>query len=80
MEAWKASFFRLISSVVVVDLDRLRGGFATVDDARYLASATQAAARTRSLQRARLRVDFKLHGDTPEYFPIRDQSGKVEKT
>jgi hypothetical protein len=33
--------------VVVIDFDRLRGGFATVDDARYFASATQAAARTR---------------------------------
>jgi hypothetical protein len=40
--------------------DRLRGCFATVNDTRHHGSATQAAARTRSLQRTRLRDQFKV--------------------
>jgi hypothetical protein len=46
---------QLQQQVVVIDFDRLRGTFATVNDAGDFGRATQAAARTRSLQRTRLR-------------------------
>jgi hypothetical protein len=69
----------LQQQVVVVGFDGDRSGLTTVNDARHRAGATQAAARTRSLQRARIGDNFELHVDTPEYFPVRDQNGKVKK-
>ena len=48
-------FFQLEQHVVVVDFKRLGGGFATVYDTGDFGRTTQAAARTRSLQCARLR-------------------------
>ena len=49
---------------VVVQFDGQRSGRSAIDDARYFAGTAQAAARTRSLQRALLRVEFKLHDDS----------------
>jgi hypothetical protein len=68
---------QLQQQVVVVEFDSLGSGFAAINDARDGAGTTQAAARTRSLQRTRLRDQFKSHGDTPIDFPNRDQSGRV---
>ena len=47
-----------VEEIVVVELDVDRRGAAAVDDARDLAGATQAAARTRTLRRPRGGCDF----------------------
>jgi hypothetical protein len=71
---------QLQQQVVVVGFDGDRGGFAAVDDARYRAGATQAAARTRSLQIARIGDDFKLHVDTPEWISrSATRTGRLKK-
>src|SRR6266536_815136 len=46
---------------VVIELDGDRGLLAPVENPRDLSAAAQAAARTRSLQLARLRDDFDCH-------------------
>src|SRR5574343_1340634 len=48
----------LQQQVVVVGFDGDRSGLTTVNDARHRAGATQAAARTRSLQRTRIGENF----------------------
>ena len=53
----------------------LGGGAGTVDDAGHIAGATQAAARTRALQNARLGVELNGHITTPVDGPVRDQTG-----
>ena len=59
---------------VVVDLDGFGRLFAAVNNTGNLASATQAAARTRTLQRALGRNDFDFHGVSPLSARFRDQS------
>jgi hypothetical protein len=71
----KSLFLQLEQEVVVRHFDRLRGCFATVNDTRHHGSATQAAARTRSLQRTRLRDQFKSHVDTPSFSRSATRAG-----
>ena len=47
---------------VVVELDRLGLAGAAIDDARRLAGAAHAAARSAALRRARKCGEFELHG------------------
>jgi len=54
----KGFLFELVEQPVVVELHVLRGFFSTVDDSRHSARYAEAAARTRSLQRAGHRSDF----------------------
>ena len=52
---------QVLEQVLVVELDADRALGSAVDDARHLAQAAQAAARTRSLRFALLRADFEFH-------------------
>ncbi len=46
---------------MMIELDRQRGFVSAVNYTRHLAATTQAAARTRTLQRARKRSKFNFH-------------------
>ena len=59
---------------VVVDIDHLGRLVAAIDDAGNLANATQAAARTRTLQNACGRDNFNFHGVSPLCARFRDQN------
>src|SRR5574343_932559 len=62
----------LQQQVVMVGFDGDRSGLTTINDTRHSAGATQAAARTRSLDAACRSDNFELHVATPKCFPIRD--------
>ncbi|MNC86596.1 hypothetical protein D3C83_22680 [compost metagenome] len=59
---------------LVLDLDVLRGLVGAVDDARHPSRQAQAAARTRSLLRARECCHFDFHLHSPVKRGVRDQT------
>src|SRR5690606_13054396 len=54
-------FTQCVENFIVVKFDALRFAFSTINNGRYTAGATQAAARTRSLNATR--GGFKFHGE-----------------